>query len=321
MKKIIITLISCFVGLLASFVFAQPHLTANAVDENEDIIVSVFDEQLTESAAEYYINEYHQMYYSNNLDSLSAGDVRIGLRITNNTGYTTFACYLEYDADNYEIYKMPAPSENLIYTLGPAGLGLSYLVTPANPNGTHPNRISISSSGSSDNTQDGEMIYFFLKLKPNANPNPSNQIVDGQVAMLCDSDATVYIDTDDHYTLEPEQEYQTIIFYYMLGDINGDCEVDTVDSSILQQVLAYKQNNNVTIEQAFAHYSSTTGGMWTPENILVLDVADANLNGSITSADATAIQSYYQLILLEEPYTGPIGEMYCFTMLVPITTP
>ena len=117
----------------------------------------------------------------------------------------------------------------------------------------------------------------------------------------------------------PETQYHTIPAYYILGDVNGDGDVTAADAMLIQQVMNYQQTHNVSIEEAFAYYSSTTSGMWEPTySIFIFEVADVDLDCILSIADVLDIQQYTVDMMLEEDYFGPIGQMYTITFVIPI---
>ena len=316
MKKALLTFLFFCTGMITAFLVSKPNTVAKATNE---AIITTFAEELTSETSSYYKNLYSASHNDSLLDSLQAGDYRMGVRITNNTGYVSSEVPLSYDSDNYYVILVSNdPTEtNAVMMYGEAGIGLSVMVSVSYAN---PGNIAVSSfGGDNNNTNDGEMVYFFLKRKSNADPNVTELAVSirkPNTVMLADSENH---DLPKIVEVTPEQQYHYIVFYYILGDINGDGEVDTVDSTVLQQILNYMTSHNATIEQACEYYSSVTAGIGTPELLYITLVTDVNYDNLINADDVEDIQEYYQFIILEEPISSQIGQFMCFTMLVPIT--
>ncbi len=315
MKKALLTFLFFCTGMITAFLVSKPNTVAKATNE---AIITTFAEELTSETASYYKNLYSASHNDSLLDSLQSGDYRMGVRITNNPGYASGVVPLLYDSDNYYVILVSDdPTEtDAVIMYGEAGIGLSVIVDVSY---AHPGYIAVSAVSGLNNTNSGEMVYFFLKRKPNADPNVTELAVSirkPNTVMLADSENH---DLPKIVEVTPEQQYHYIVFYYILGDINGDGEVDTVDSTVLQQILNYMTSHNATIEQACDYYSSVTAGIGTPELLYITLVTDVNYDNLINADDVEDIQEYYQFIVLEEPISSQIGQFMCFTMLVPIT--
>jgi len=246
-------------GATASAASAEFEFVVREIEEPEDEIYLDADQIALLQEGDIAVDWY--IYYSESVSEIAAGAV------------------FEYDADNFDFI---ADGDEYLYAPG-----LGYAPAVAIDNET--NKLSVGASRVASTTGGRFFTIYFRKIstsltevmplvslyvdKLNAKVNGTLEQI--QIPVPCDCDVS----------------------FALLGDINGDGKVDSVDAMLLNQVLA--DAGSITETQW-----STYSGRF--PNVVCFAQVDANKDSIITSADSSEILDYYSHILLGT-YDGPAG--------------
>lgn len=305
MKKILFAILFSLASLIGFC--CMKSITAEATDAE----FSVNSRVVLASEVNAYnqiLTDFHHEGEGSNInplhDFVQAGDMIVTVSLANNPGFSGSGVGVYYDYANYDVllaydddsgYGVAAfPGDNM------QNLSFSMLVN------TTKHRVGITTSGTQNATQDGEYVSFFLRAKTNAT-DLTHPITGIKVLQFCNKK-----NTDLDYEIETQTQCEYIP--YILGDLNGDGVVNTNDSNYLMSAISNGDITRATLANQFVGMA----GMYY-HNQVIFEVADVNSDNVINQTDANLILTYYNYILLEVNYNGPIGTQLYITVTYNIT--
>ncbi len=304
MKKILLSIVVSIASLILFCCLRT--LSAKAVDTefsvaSRVILASEVDTWNSKLTAEYPDLDNHVGH-----DAVQAGDIMVDVYLTHNTGYAGSGVGIYIDTANF--YALASYHDN--QGLGGAilaGEASDYIqMTVSKLYNASNGIIGITTNSFGNETDDGIYTTFFLRAKTNAT-DLTHPVSGIKVTQFCTAQ-----NVDIDYEIETQTQCEYIP--YILGDLNGDGVVNTNDSNYLMSAIS---NGNIT-RATLANQFVGMAGMYY-HNQVIFEVADVNSDNVINQTDANLILTYYNYILLEINYNGPIGTQLYITVTYNIT--
>lgn len=240
-------------------VSALPVVTASAVSVEENII-SVSTETVSETLT---VDE----------TVIPAGAIAVTVNIAGNSGFISTTTKLDlgaYDVISNEKGTPVAVTGNTTY---------DSLVT-----GSVNEEIAVFTTvGTKEDDTDGSIFTFYV----NGNNSAISDITvsDFETVGYADISASVM-------SVRATNKYGD---YYVIGDVNNDGYVDSVDSTITQMAIGKNNGKRISVAVANANLN-----YYFVETTICAQSADANISGDIAVADANDISLYYACMAAHE---------------------
>ena len=301
MKKIYL----CVLFGVLSFILLLGANPARASAVDNEFVVRV--DYVTSNQVSDFNQALANLYGTNGYEAVVTGDYKVTVTLNNNTGYTDSALQVYYDKNNFRPVNKTgnAPDMNIVY--GIAASGMTYL------GGVNLNAglvgLGAGYHNGDANSQSGVYGYFFLRPLTNAT-NLMNPVTRMAVVKYEEGYGISL-----NHTVNNHCRYKA--FQYMLGDVNGDGVVDTLDSSALTNVI--NNHPGALIESNAGNAFAGLAGMY-HNGILVFAVADVDYNEVVDQYDVNAILNYISCMNNGVPYNGDIGEKSWYYKTLTITT-
>ncbi len=231
--------------------------------------------------------------------------------ISSTNGFASISMTVPYDNTNFQAVSSQPNDPNgdyPVYVLGPALTGVS-------PHGTSNNSVGLfafSALGTLNN-DDGELFSFLLRTSSNNTPETE---VNLQALLEEDKDSLVEVEDDGNGNDIPVIYDHDFVYYYILGDIDGDGYVTLDDAQNLYRIATKIANGNAhTYEEAIALLTDLDfDGMYITDHTaalrFIMEVGDVNFDGILDEDDAFDILDYYTYHLANPNYTSIIGTQF-----------
>ena len=212
---------------------------------------------------------------------LQEGDIAVDWYINYSESVKpTIGVVFNYDSNNFTY--IPDDDDDFLYAPG-----LGFVYSTAKNDETHELAVTAATGGS---TTGGRFVTIYFRKISN-----SSTATMPIVSVIIDK-------INDNRTNPPTPivipvPYDTPAGPVLIGDINGNGEIDADDATALLQAMS---GISTITEAQWATYSSRF------PNVVRFAQADANQDDAITSADANEILSYYSHILIGN-YNGSVG--------------
>lgn len=244
--------------------------------------------------------------------TVPADSLKITVTLSNNTGYCNAGIRFPYDASALSVIM--DENKNPPRPLAVAGPALNSLMHEESDNIINGIAfVAVAITGMENNTEDGDLITFFLEVSDNSHTLDDYDIDD----ILFPLEIEDYQD-EMQTPIVPQEpttfEYTTPISYtFMLGDISGDGYISIDDVQLLVQLVNSVTGNELDVDGTYTVSSTTYPGLYISINgtpTLVLRVADVNFDMIVDIDDAWDLLAYYtEVIVSGQPYDGEIGQM------------